>query len=111
MKAPPIPPYFIRLFWSEEDRCYVAEVPELRGCSGLGETPEKALREARRSIRSWLEVARKQGVTIPKPIVRGKSARLNLRLPSEVVRGIKMEARESGLSLNQYVMTRLLRAS
>ncbi len=100
-------PYLIRTFWSEEDRCYVAEVPELKGCSGLGKTPEKAMREAGKSIDNWLRVAKEEGIPIPTPVTAKHSSRLNLRLPEEVVDQVKRAAKERQMSLNQYVLWRL----
>jgi len=100
-------PYLIRTFWSEEDQCYVAEVPELKGCSGLGKTPERALREAYRSVENWLRVAKKEGVPIPTPVGAKHSRRLNLRLPEEVVDAVKRAASERQMSLNQYLLWRL----
>ncbi|MBI4374625.1 MAG: type II toxin-antitoxin system HicB family antitoxin [Deltaproteobacteria bacterium] len=100
-------PYMIRTFWSEEDACYVAEVPELKGCSGLGETPEKSVKEAERSIDNWLRVAKKEGVSIPPPIGAKHSKRINLRLPEEIIDGLKRSARERSMSLNQYLLWRL----
>jgi len=108
MSRPTEKDYFIRVFWSAEDECYVAEVPELKGCSGLGESVEEAIREAHRSIRGWLDVARKNRMPIPKPSIRTHVGRLNLRLPSDVIRRIKMAAAEQDMSLNQYVMKVLL---
>lgn len=100
-------PYLMRTFWSDEDKCYVAEVPELKGCSGLGETPEKALREAGKSIEGWLRTAKKEGISIPRPIGAKHSSRLNLRLPEEIVDQVKRAAKERQMSLNQYVLWRL----
>lgn len=100
-------PYLIRTFWSDEDQCYIAEVPELRGASGLGKTPEQALKEASQSITNWVRVAKKEGLTIPKPIGARHSNRLNLRLPEEVVDQIKRSAKERRMSVNQYVLWRL----
>ena len=37
--------YHINLFYSDEDECYVADVPDLKFCSALGDTLEEALRE------------------------------------------------------------------
>ena len=37
--------YPINVFFSEEDRAYVADIPDLEACSALGATPEEALRE------------------------------------------------------------------
>lgn len=100
-------PYIIRTFWSHEDQCYVAEVPELKGCSGLGKTPEQAIREAQKSIYNWLRIAKKEGLSIPSPIGAKHSSRLNLRLPEEVVDQVKRAAKEREMSLNQYVLWRL----
>lgn len=100
-------PYLIRIFWSEEDDCYVAEVPELKGCSGLGATPEKAIKEAVKSIKSWIQVAKRESVPIPKPMGARHSARINLRLPEEIVDEIKRDATERQMSINQYLLWRL----
>lgn len=100
-------PYFIRIFWSNEDECYVAEVPELKGCSGLGSTPDEALNEAVHSIRGWLEAAEKEGIAIPQPISKSRAERLNLRLPKDIIEQIKREAKENGMSINQYLLWRL----
>ena len=37
--------YHINIFYSEEDRGYIADVPDLEACSAFGATPEEALRE------------------------------------------------------------------
>src|SRR6266542_882131 len=33
--------YHINVFWSDEDGCYVADIPDLAYCSAFGDTPEK----------------------------------------------------------------------
>lgn len=50
--------YHINIFYSEEDDCYVADIPDLRYCSAFGDTPEEALHEVLIAQRLWLEVAR-----------------------------------------------------
>ncbi len=37
--------YHINLFWSDEDACWVADIPDLKYCSAFGDTPEAAVRE------------------------------------------------------------------
>jgi len=59
--------YAIEIFYSEEDKGYIATVPELPGCSAFGETEEEALKEAKIAIDLWLETAEKEGREIPKP--------------------------------------------
>ena len=36
--------YHINVFWSDEDGCYVADIPDLSYCSAFGDTPEEALK-------------------------------------------------------------------
>jgi len=59
--------YEIILFWSEEDRSYVAEVPELPGCMADGKTYQEALLSAQRVIKEWIETAKELGRQIPEP--------------------------------------------
>ena len=62
--------YHINIFWSDEDGCYVADIPDLRYCSALGQTPEDALREVLLAKDAWLSVARQEGKPIPVPRYR-----------------------------------------
>ena len=59
--------YQITIFWSEEDGMYVAAVPDLVGCSALGDTHEEALAEAQSAIGLWLEAANEFGRPIRRP--------------------------------------------
>jgi predicted RNase H-like HicB family nuclease len=65
-----MPDYYISIFYSEEDGGYIADIPDLPGCSAFGETPEQALAEVLVAKRLWLEVAREQGKPIPEPRYR-----------------------------------------
>jgi predicted RNase H-like HicB family nuclease len=62
--------YHINVFWSDEDGCWIADVPDLRYCSAHGETPTKAIAEAQEATALWLEVARDEGIPIPEPSYR-----------------------------------------
>ena len=59
--------YEIIIYWSDEDRAYIAEVPELLGCMAHGPTQEKALSSAKSAIRLWLDTAREFNEPIPQP--------------------------------------------
>ena len=59
--------YQITIFWSEEDELFVAAVPDLPGCSALGDTHEEALREAQVAISLWVDSAKEFGDPIPAP--------------------------------------------
>ena len=57
--------YHINIFWSDEDECYVADIPDLKYCSAFGDTPEEALAEVLVAKGLWLEVAREDGKPVP----------------------------------------------
>ena len=59
--------YEITIYWSDEDQVFVAEVPELPGCSSHGRTQEGALASAQIAIQLWIETAREFGDPIPEP--------------------------------------------
>ena len=62
--------YYINVFWSDEDDCYVANIPDLRYCSAFGDTPQDALAEVLVAKDAWLEVAREDKMPIPEPTYR-----------------------------------------
>ena len=69
--------YHINVFYSEEDQCYVADIPDLQYCSAFGETPEEALSEVRRAMKVWVEAAEKQATGAGTPVPPGH---LSIRL-------------------------------
>jgi predicted RNase H-like HicB family nuclease len=62
--------YHINIFYSEEDRGYIADIPDLESCSAFGETPEQALAELERAKAAWMEAARVEGKPVPPPRYR-----------------------------------------
>jgi len=62
--------YEIILYWDDIDGIFVAEVPELRGCSAHGTTRAAAVEAAKAAISLWIDSAREEGLEIPAP--RGK---------------------------------------
>lgn len=62
--------YAISIFYDETDGDYIAVVPDLKGCSAFGDTPEDALREVLVARRLWLESAEAHGDPIPEPRYR-----------------------------------------
>jgi len=57
--------YHINIFYSEDDRGYIADIPDLKFCSAFGKTPEKALAEVMTAKKIWLEAAIDSGRPIP----------------------------------------------
>ena len=66
--------YEIIIFWSDENKSFIAEVPELPGCMADGKTYQKALSNAEIIINEWIETAKQMGREIPRAKGRLKFA-------------------------------------
>ena len=62
--------YHINIFYSSEDKSYIADIPDLKYCSASGDTPQKALEEVLIAQKLWLEEARASGIRVPTPRYR-----------------------------------------
>jgi predicted RNase H-like HicB family nuclease len=62
--------YLINIFYSDEDKRYIADIPDLRYCTAHGASPEEALKEVQVAKGLWLEVARETGKQVPAPRCR-----------------------------------------
>lgn len=62
--------YHINIFFSKEDQGYIADIPDLPGCSAYGNTPEKALQELSRAKEAWMKTAKSENIKIPSPRYR-----------------------------------------
>lgn len=59
--------YEIILYYSQEDKAFIAEVPELPGCAADGETYQEALQNVEVVMQGWIETAQDLGRNIPEP--------------------------------------------
>ncbi len=59
--------YDIIIHCSEDDGCYIAEVPELPGCMADGASRAEVLQNVEVIIAEWLETAELEGREIPVP--------------------------------------------
>ena len=59
--------YEIIIYWSEDDKAFIAEVPELSGCMADGASYEEALKNSEKIIAEWIETAQTEGREIPVP--------------------------------------------
>lgn len=62
--------YHINVFWSDDDACWIADVPDLKPCSAHGETASEAVPQAEVAVALWIEVATERGLAIPEPRYR-----------------------------------------
>ncbi|MBI4688051.1 MAG: type II toxin-antitoxin system HicB family antitoxin [Nitrospirae bacterium] len=59
--------YEIIIYWSEDDKAFIAEVPELSGCAADGATYKEALANVEVIIKEWIATAKELGRPIPQP--------------------------------------------
>ena len=56
------------VMWSEKEEAFVATVIELPGCQANGKTVVEAMNNLDVAIEEWIEIAKKTGQVIPKPL-------------------------------------------
>lgn len=66
--------YEVIIYWSDADRAFIAEVPELPGCMADGASQAEALAAVEIIAREWIETAHSLGRKIPAPQGRLMSA-------------------------------------
>ncbi len=57
--------YEMVISWSDEDECYIANVPDLKFFSAWGNTREQALAEIQEALTAAESLAQKQGKPLP----------------------------------------------
>lgn len=102
--------YERKVFFSKEDKGWIALAPELPGCSAFGKSPGQALKELDTAIELWLETAKAKKWGIPKPVAsKTPAGKVLLRLPKELHQEYLSLAAKEGISLNQYMLYVLAR--
>ncbi|MSU61020.1 MAG: type II toxin-antitoxin system HicB family antitoxin [Pedosphaera sp.] len=59
--------YEVIIYWSAEDKVFIAEAPELPGCMVDGATKQAALKNVDFVIKDWIATAKLLGRSIPEP--------------------------------------------
>ena len=59
--------YEVIIYWSEDDRAFIAEMPELPGCMADGPTKARALAAVEAIAKEWIDTAKSLGRPIPIP--------------------------------------------
>jgi antitoxin HicB len=99
--------YPLTIFYSEEDAGFIAEVPDLPGCSAWGATEADAAREALDAIAAWSQAARAAGKPVPVPHavqpIEAYSGKFLVRLPRSLHARLARRAAQEGVSLNQFL--------
>jgi len=125
--------YPIAVETGTDTHAYGVVVPDLPGCFSAGDTLDEAMDNAKEAIELWLEVAIDDGMAIPEPgalaehqrkrefkgwtwalvtvdlaSLSDKAERINITLPSRVLRRIDQAAKAAGESRSGYIARRAL---
>jgi antitoxin HicB len=101
-------PYPMNVFQDSESGDWVAEVTDLPGCVGVGDSRAEAASVAEGFIRDWIDEAVSQSWDIPEPTPRVEaSGRFVVRLPKSLHAWLQVRAEVEATSLNQLVVALL----
>lgn len=99
-------PFKIEALSEEDGGGFFITYPDLPGCMSDGETVEEALKMGEDAKKCWIEAALENGADIPKPYSFNENynGRITLRTPKSLHRQLIEEAKDEGVSLNQYLL-------
>ena len=101
--------YTYRVAWSVEDDEFVATVVELQSLSWLAPSQVEALQGLEAVLADVVLDMQDQGEDVPEPISeRSYSGKFNLRLGEKLHREVALRAAEENLSINQWVVRKLM---
>ncbi|NLE08548.1 MAG: toxin-antitoxin system HicB family antitoxin [Dehalococcoidales bacterium] len=105
-------PYTMMVKYRPEQGGYhVAGYVELPDLTMTGSTPEEAVKELLAEKEEWFAMCLERGIPIPLPVEsRNFSGRILLRTSPSLHKALYELAELEGVSLNQYIITRLARA-
>lgn len=100
--------YSVSVKWSDEDKGFIATVPELPGLSAFGETRERALSELKIAAEAYLATLKESGASVPSPTkVESYSGQIRFRMPKGLHARLAAAAEVEGISLNTYIVSLL----
>lgn len=100
--------YSYNIEFDADDNVYIARCAELPSLAAHGKTQEAALKEIKVAVLGALEWMEKDGEKIPEPFSLHKfSGEFRVRMPPEKHRKLAVEAALQGISMNQFIVSKL----
>jgi predicted HicB family RNase H-like nuclease len=100
--------YTYRIEWSEEDQVYIARCLEFSGLAAHGSSYENALKELKTVVKETVYWLKEDKKPVPDPFsIRKFKGNMTLRVPPELHRELAMKSAEEGVSVNQYILSKL----
>lgn len=100
--------YTYRVFWSDDDKGFVATVAEFPSLSHISDEQQEALSGIVNLVSDVLSDMAEEGEQPPVPLGRRKfSGKFPLRMTPEQHRRVAIEAAEAHVSINQLLVSRI----
>ena len=100
--------YTFRIEWSEEDSSHIARCLEFPSLSAHGPTPVDALHQIEFVVKETIAWMEEENEAVPEPFGLKKfKGHLTLRVPTEKHRELAIRSAEEGVSVNQFILSRL----
>ncbi len=99
--------FVYKVFEEDGEVSWVCKFPDLKGCIGVGDTYDDAVKEGMLNKAIWLETAKQIGRELPIPTSLQEndySGRFNLRIPKSLHRDLVLRAEKEGVSLNTFCL-------
>ena len=89
---------------------YLLYCPDLNGCMTCAASIADGIKQLEDAKSAWLEAALEEGMEIPEPLQTEQySGQFKLRMPKSLHKRLAEQAREEGISMNQYCVYKLSR--
>jgi predicted RNase H-like HicB family nuclease len=96
--------YKVDIRWSDEDKAWIARVPELDGVVTHGDTVVEAAKMAEDAIALYVDSLKAHNETPPKPMaLRQLSGKYPLRMGKDRHMDVVIRATKLGMSVNEYL--------
>ncbi|MBF0207858.1 MAG: type II toxin-antitoxin system HicB family antitoxin [Oligoflexia bacterium] len=100
--------YAYQIEYSEEDKIYISRCAELPDLLAHGKTDIDALKEIKVVVGETLKWMEEEGEDFPEPLSHHKySGELRIRMSQEKHRQVALKAKLQGVSMNQYILSRI----
>jgi predicted HicB family RNase H-like nuclease len=100
--------YTYRVEWSEDDRVHIARCLEFPSLAAHGETAGKALAEIEKVVDESIRWMNEEHELVPEPFgLKKYRGNLTVRVPSELHKKLVIQSAEEGVSLNQYILSKI----
>ena len=97
--------YPMRLYFDREVEEWVAQVVDLPGCIGAGDSANEAVKAATKFIPEWIELAEERGIMVSPPTEGiDASGKFVVRLPKSLHARLQDRAASEQTSLNQIAV-------